>query len=517
MNNGEALVNALLLGKLEGIEPETISLFARTGLIHLFSASGFHMAVAVQLSRLCTRWPERWLKYKTWVRVLSFLLQLSLMIFFGQATGWSSPMVRAFTFTALLALAKLVEVRPTQAWVFLLSLLLSSLFGKGSFLSFLLSACGMAGILFVKPRNFWALALGPWLCTTPIIIWVFGVFSAAAPLWNLTIGSLVAWFVMPPAVLHLLCTSIGAPDPFFGVAGWIMLRCTELLSLGDQLLGGTFWVPRWPWVIVSLFLALALHFGGRRKLYFAAGILAFALFSPLPRLAVLDVGQGDGIFLRTTTGEKILMDVGPPGYKGREARSAQELGKLGVGAIDQILLSHFDQDHRGGLDSVLRTHLLKGALWFREEALAQKSAVKVLAAAERAGAAIRFLTPESSPKGFLCFFAPADSSNDLSPLCTAALPRGESLWLTGDMSSKAESWLLAHYELPKADYLKVAHHGSRTSSSAAFLQMSSASTALISVGARNRYGHPTQETLERLESAGMKVRRTDQEGSLVFY
>ncbi|MGE3262488.1 MAG: ComEC/Rec2 family competence protein [Bacteriovoracia bacterium] len=512
-----ALVQALLLGKLEGLAPETIALFARTGLIHLFSASGFHMAVAVQLARLCTLGPERWLKFRREICVLSFALQLGFMVFFGCATGWSSPMVRAFTFTTLLSAAKLLEIRPSPHWVFLLSLLLSSLLGKGSFLSFLLSACGMAGILYIQPRKFWAITLGPWLFTLPIIIWVFGLFSLAAPLWNLTIGSLIAWLVMPPAVLHLISVSIGLPDPFLPLAAWLMNLFTGWLELGDQIVGGVFWVPRIPWLFSLVALYGITYFAKKKRaLYLGAAAPLLFLFCPLPRFAVLDVGQGDSIFLRTRAGEKIVMDLGPPGYRGREAPASSGLGRIGIGAVDKILLSHFDLDHRGGLDSFLRFHKVSDSLWFREEALGQKAALKVLAAAERANVPIRFLSFSSQPDSFQCFFPPAKTSNDLSPLCAVDLPRGESIWLTGDMSERSERWLLSNYEeLPKADFLKVAHHGSRTSSSAEFLAASGAKVALISVGAKNRYGHPTREVLERLND--WKVRRTDQEGSLVFY
>lgn len=511
----DALVHALLLGNLEGLSPETVSLFARTGLIHLFSASGFHMAVAVMIAKLCTHWPEKWLRHGRGVRVVGFLLQLAFMTYFGVATGWSSPLVRAFTFTVLLSAARLLELKPSTPWVFLLSLLCSSLFGRGSLLSFFLSAAGMAGILFIQPRKWWAVALGPWIATSPIIIWVFGSFSLAAPLWNLTVGAFVAAAVMPPAILHLLVSSLGLPDPLLPVAAWLMELAVSVLAWGDGWLGGAFWVPRWPFVVAVLALAACWHLRGRWRWAAFALTAIVAVAFPLPRLAMLDVGQGDSIFFRTAAG-RILMDVGPPGFKGREARAAVALGQVGVGAIDHLILSHLDLDHRGGLDSVLRTHPVRGAVWIREEALSQKAAMKFLEEAERYGAEIRFLTLINAPEGMECYFAPAVTANDVSPLCIATLPRGDKIWLTGDMDSRAESWLLAHHPgLPKAKYLKVAHHGSRSSSSADFLLASGAREALVSVGRKNRYGHPTKEALDRL--SGMSIRRTDQEGNLVFY
>lgn len=512
MNSGTELVNALLFGKLDGLSPETISLFTRTGLIHLFSASGFHMAAAVQLARVTSRLfffvPGRG------KAALSFALQLSLMIFFAQATAWSSPMVRAFTFTTLLSLARILEIFPNRHWVFLLSLLLSATLGKGSLLSFTLSAAGMAGILYIRPQNFWTHSLGPWLVTAPIVVWVFGMFSLSAPLWNLVAGNLIAWLVMPPAILHLFCDCLSVPDPFLPLASTLMGSITEMLSRGDSFLGGSFWVPAWPFEILLTLAAtsLLLPRHGRGL----ATILCFlALFLPPPRLALLDVGQGDSLFFRLANGKKILMDMGPPRRRG-DAPVQAALARIGQGDLNEILLSHLDLDHRGGLETLLRTRVVHGSLWLREENLGSQAAGIVLELTERAALPVKFIQENSAPEGMECFLAPALNTNDSSPLCVATLSGKEKIWLTGDMSTRTEEWLLQK-ALPPAKFLKVAHHGSRTSSSEAFLKASGAAIALVSVGEKNRYGHPTQETLSRLREQHMKIYRTDQEGTVSFY
>jgi beta-lactamase superfamily II metal-dependent hydrolase len=152
----------------------------------------------------------------------------------------------------------------------------------------------------------------------------------------------------------------------------------------------------------------------------------------------------------------------------------------------------------------------------REEHLSDPRLLPLLEAAERARVPIRFLTRENSPPGLLCWLPPG-KGNESSPLCHARLEGGKTIWLTGDGGSPAESWLLREPGIPAADFLKVGHHGSKGSSGSAFLRASGARTALVSVGRKNRYGHPAPETLRRLKEAKMEIQRTDESGTLVFY
>ncbi len=505
---GQALVQALLLGRLEGLPEEVIFLYARTGMIHLFSASGFHMAAALQLS-----WACQWILQKFWKRLpwLEFLLAISFMAFLGYATDWSSPMVRAFAFSSILALARLWEIRASRDWVFLLSLLCSALLGRGSLLSFFLSALGMAGILYVQPRNLWTLALAPWAATLPLTIWHFHLFSLSAPLWNLLLGTLISWTVLPLALLQLFLQTLGLGSAYLAAAcNGLMVFFTSVLEEGDAWLGGSYWVNPLPWIICSgLFLAGLYK---KRKVLWPCA-LVLPLLWPEPRLAMLDVGQGDALFFRTAGGGRMLMDVGPPPRPGRVARASQQLEKMGIAGIDHLLLSHLDLDHRGGLSSLLARHRV-GTLWLREEVLPQ--AGNILLEAEAAKVPIRFF-PETPP-GLQCWLAPFGSANDSSPLCLADLKRGDRLLLTGDMSATTENYFLSTLRpFPHARFLKVAHHGSKGSSLPTFLAAARAEWALVSAGRKNRYRHPAQETLTRLKQTGLRVSRTDLEGSVLFY
>jgi competence protein ComEC len=520
MDNGTSLVEALLYGKLDGLTSETIFLFARTGLIHLFSASGFHMGAALMLAAgtakvLGPAIPGRW-------KVgFAFAISLMLMTFFGQATEWSSPLVRAYAFTTLLAGAKVAEVRPGKAWVFTLSLLAAALLGRGSLLSFSLSALGMAGVLLVGGQNPLLLAVGPWLFTTPLVVWSFGLFSLASPLWNLTIGMLVSWLVLPPAIVGLVLEAVGISAKIpFALAASLMEIFTAWLAKGDALVGGAYWVGKEKFFFTAVALSLAWWLYSREKktgAILATSLSLIPLLFPSVKLAALDVGQGDAIFARLESGETLMIDAGPPGWKKFPALVNKSFEQNALPKVDHLLLTHADRDHIGGAPDFLLRHPVKKAIWIRREALNDPRMLPVLGAAERARVKIKILAPENSPPAIRCWFPPPITSNEGSPLCHARLAGGKSVWLTGDAGFASERWLLAQSgNLPKADFLKVGHHGSRGSSSQDFITATGASVAIVNVG-KNRYGHPSPEALRRLESAGIAVLRTDLNGSLIYH
>jgi competence protein ComEC len=430
-------------------------------------------------------------------------------------------MLRAFVFASLSAGARLLEVQANRHWVFLLSLVASSLLGKGGNLSFLLSALGMAGILYVQPRTSWAIALGPWLFTLPLTIWNFGIFPLLAPLWNLTFGLLISWLVLPLAILDLLGKSLHLPtNPLARLAAFVMEKIVDTLAWTADLAGAAYWIRPFPWILLTVAL-LGATLLWKKQLRLQAVTLALvgfllSRFFPAPSLLMLDVGQGDALLLRTESA-LALSDLGPPGTHGSTAPVARALESHGIGALDHVVLSHFDLDHRGGLSSLLVRHPVRGALWFREDDLFAKNSEQVLAEAESAQVRIRFLDGKAAPPGWQCWLPPFLKGNDSSPLCRVTLAEGSSVLLTGDMGKKTEEWfatMLAPF--PAADFLKIAHHGSRYSSSEQFLRASGAATALISVGRFNRYGHPAREALERIESEGKRVYRTDESGTFYF-
>jgi competence protein ComEC len=265
----------------------------------------------------------------------------------------------------------------------------------------------------------------------------------------------------------------------------------------------------------------------------AAGTAVFALWLPLLvpatgdlEMHVLDVGQGDAIALRTPRGRWILVDAGRR-WRGGDAGRRMVIPYLRRrgGALALFVLSHPHDDHAGGASSVVRA--LRPRVWWEpafvtvspgyREALA---AVRIVGTAwsrvspgkkfSLDGVSLTVLAPDSA------WTAAQDDANETSVVVRVEHGRTRFL-LTGDAERDEEAWLLSHYRPDElaADVLKLGHHGSRTSSSAALLDAVAPRLAIASVGAGNGYGHPAPETLGALLQRGIAALRTDLDGTVV--
>ena len=223
------------------------------------------------------------------------------------------------------------------------------------------------------------------------------------------------------------------------------------------------------------------------------------------QLHFIDVGQGDAALLILPTGERIMIDTGT-GESG-EAILAH-LAKWKVDAIDLVILSHSHEDHAGGL-AVLADAMPIGGVLYAGEAPAACSL------------SMRELTPEDAFSIGDVHFAvlgPLTEEGSENRSMILRVDYGERSFLfTGDAEAAEEELLLERMPaLIDVDLLKVAHHGSATSSTEAFLQAVSPKIAVISASADNGFGHPAPQTIDRLKSLGCTVYRTDESGTLIF-
>lgn len=246
-------------------------------------------------------------------------------------------------------------------------------------------------------------------------------------------------------------------------------------------------------------------------------------FSSGLKIWFFDVGQGDAIFIETAEGKQILVDMG--------TADNTVLAKLGQvmlpwdRTIDAVVVTHPHTDHEGGLPEVLKRYDVgiiyeTGVLGFDDlqdlvKTLAEERGTKIVLVDEEEevdkeeGASLRFLSPDTN-----LFNKKIDNLNNSS--IVLLLTYGEtSVLLTGDAAFDEESEILSDITEP-IDVLKVAHHGSVTSTSQKFLEATSPQYAIISVGADNDYGHPAAATLERLITRGIKIFRTDLDGDILL-
>jgi len=240
---------------------------------------------------------------------------------------------------------------------------------------------------------------------------------------------------------------------------------------------------------------------------------------------VLDVGQGDAILLRTSSGRWVLLDAGPA-WRGGDAGRTTVLPYVlrRGGTLEAFILSHPHTDHVGGAASVLAA-MRPHAYWDAAFAGGSEAYIASLAAARKQGIEWHRVHPGDSIRidGVTIAFLAPDSAwtvglTDPNLASTIAMVRYGMVrfLLVGDAERAEEDWLLAqHGGDLRAQVLKVGHHGSSTSSSDTFLAAVHPEVAVISVGAGNKYGHPSSDVLYALSRAGAEVLRTDQAGTVI--
>lgn len=238
--------------------------------------------------------------------------------------------------------------------------------------------------------------------------------------------------------------------------------------------------------------------------------------------AMLDIGQGDALFIESPAGTQILVDAGPPRkILGAMAHVMSPFDK----SIDAIIITNPDQDHIGGFMDVLKVYKI-GSVFESgtfndsktyqnlESEIKSQNIPNILAREGMrfhigGGAVIDILFPDRDVSLW--------DTNEGS--IVAKLTYGEtSIMLTGDATTKTEKIILEEYSKPAlhSTILKVGHHGSRTSTSLEFVQAVSPTYTLISNGKDNKYGHPHQETLDTLSSFSAKIFRTDLLGTIIM-
>jgi len=252
-------------------------------------------------------------------------------------------------------------------------------------------------------------------------------------------------------------------------------------------------------------------------------------------LTVLDVGQGDSLFVVSPHGRTLLMDGGGGfiGFAGHEQQNGIDPGEEAVSPylwsrgfqkLDVVALTHAHQDHIGGLAAILENFRV-GTLWIGREVesgalaklenLAREKKIPVVhelrgKAFSWDGVEAQLLWPEISPQAV----GTSAKNNDSLVLHLEYGERG--MMLPGDAEKQAESTIVSDNDETalRADVLKVGHHGSKNSTTPEFLAAVRPRVAVISAGEDNPYGHPNPELLARLTAAGVRILRTDHDGAV---
>lgn len=547
------LVSALLTGDTSGLEGGFYSALRRTGTAHVVAVSGLHVSF---LAGLITALLGR-------RRRLSAGVGIALMFFFAAVAGNTPSVLRAAFMQSMLLLAPLLDReddRATSLCTILMLLLIQNPYTAAS-VSLQLSFAAVAGIylftgplcrrwqrwLPARPKGFWpglgclafrfvsaslAVTLGAIAFTTPLTAYYFNTVALISPLANL----LTLWAVSDLFLGGLVTAVIGLVLPGLGtllalpvslVGKYLLWMIPELAALPFAAVSTrSVYIRAWLVLIYALLLTgLCLRRGGLRLPFSlgAAGLcwalLLHAGSHTVGRMtvSVLDVGQGLSTAIYAQ-GASALVDCGGSGADSAGDVAADYFQDLGLTGIDVVVLTHFHDDHANGVVRLLE-RMEVGLLVLPDVEPEDPLRRSILDAAAERDVETLLLTDSARltlGEGSLTIYPPlgAGDANEegLSVLCTAGT---FDALVTGDMDEIIERRLLKYGNLPDIELLVVGHHGSKYAASEELLLATGPELAVISVG-YNTYGHPAEETLERLAAAGCEIYRTDWSGTVTI-
>lgn len=538
-----SVMKAMLLGKKGTLDAEVKELYQQNGIIHILAISGLHLSV---IGMGCHKLLGK-------IRVpnaVNIILSAGLMYCYGTMTGMGISMIRAYIMFVMHLIAKMIgrtyDLLTAVTVAALMVLVQQPLYIQHSGFLFSFGAiCGIGILLPAAEENMLGTArlekaivsgVAVSVSTLPVYLSFYYEFPPYSVLLNLivipcmTLVLLGGLLGMGLAALSLPMGTVAA-YPVQMLLGFYQKCCDICLRLPDNK-----WVTGCPepWqMIVFLGSLTVLAVWNRRipKLYFWQGVLCalLALTIRFPqglKITMVDVGQGDCIYLTEDSGIHILIDGGSSDKsKVADYQIMPFLKYEGVSYLDAVIITHPDSDHISGICTLLEetgtSGISIGTLYMPDVGDAGRNGEyhKLEYLAQQRGVTVRYIGKGDvlqCGKVMLTCLHPDKGWNttDINAYSTVLyLTYGEFTALfTGDLEGEGERKILE--ELVEITLLKVAHHGSKNSTKEDFLRMVNPRIALISSGRNNRYGHPDEELLERLADCGCLIYRTQKSGAV---
>ena len=533
--DGGAILSGILIGDRERLRGSQAEMDLRAaGLAHVLAVSGTHLAIVLGCAAALGK---AWGGTRRTVVVIALLAGAAYVLL----SGVQISAVRAFGVAVVASAAGGVGRRgdPLSALALVVAAALlwdpTTAFSVG----FGLSVAATGALVLVGPLvGSWlsaaaftplqgitgalAATLVATLATSPIVAAVFGSVSVVGPLANLLcvplvslalgvgmVGMILSW-PLPVVGTTLLKVAAGVLGVVCKVSAWLV----SFAGANLPVLGGPIVVLMAAGALITLWVFWPQPSAVRRPRITVAALavlLCVPLLLPGPRqtrIVFLDVGQGDAALIQDS-GYSILVDAGPDPLVLRQA-----LARAGVRRLDGVLITHGHDDHYGGIDA-LRGVVASGRIYCSavmeipddEPMLTQAHPLSRGDSLRIGETTIEVIWP---PEGHI----PAEE-NEAS--LVLHVQRGDlDVLLTGDAEEPVYTMCANAGLLSSAEVLKVPHHGSSGGMDPESLRAVNPGVAVVSVGEGNRFGHPTQSTLDLLQSAGAAVIRTDQAGDVTI-
>ena len=560
------LLRAMLFGEKNGLDEDIQELFQKNGTAHVLAVSGLHIGIIYGMLRkfwdaLCIVLPKVFGTRRDW---RFFIFALCFFSSYSALAAFSASVLRASGMVLLHAFAKMTGRRYdlccAACAVGLAALAVDpwALLGTGFQMSFL--AVLTLSMLTPYVSGFTTGILAGSLCIQlgldPYLLYQFNVISLAALFINIPVIFLTGILVQAGLISMLLPAAGIALDPLIGALSHLMILLNDLCQIdGVTTIRAASPHPVW---ILSYYALLAL-FGSetgrlmilrkKQRQAAAAGIILFAFCIALGtamddgfrhmEIVFADVGQGDCMHIRTCGRNYLIDGGGSARYSVGEKTLKPYLLKNGVSHIDGAFVTHLHTDHYQGICELARLGMVDRLYLYEGNRVKERqvcsetglppSRLVYLRKGHRVKlsgkASLQVLWPEQKTRSEYMEMIKNEEDENASSLIMKVQVNGVSMLATGDLGEEGEQDLLGAYDRTgeksvsgagplHADVLKVGHHGSKYSSSDAFLDAVRPAFAVIQVGRNNMYGHPTPEVLQRLAGRQVPVLRSDLQGAI---
>ncbi|WP_047986344.1 DNA internalization-related competence protein ComEC/Rec2 [Ornithinibacillus californiensis] len=537
-------INALVLGDDSQIDDQTTELFQRWGLSHLLAISGLHIGLVVGLLYLSTVRIGLFTKEKAQLLILMFLPVYAVL------AGGAPSVWRASLMVIIVILIQKLKVKLTVTDIIsitCLALIMADpyiIYQIGFQLSFIVTF----GIILSKQwllegnllTQMLKLSFISQFMIMPLQFLYFYHLNPLSVLLNVIVVPYFTFFVIPLMFVLVIIAPlrfIQEPlDILFSVIHENIF--VGFIEIVDQIAYFPWYTGSFPLLTIIIYYALLIAMmgmiqNGRLRQAFIYGISITLLLlilvirpylSSYGSVTMLDIGQGDAIVIELPFRKGVfLVDAGAKVGFGEQELSDANYRRIikpflqykGIQKIDAIFISHEDGDHAGSVHHILEDFFVENIVvseYFQldEDLLHANTKSKLIRVKagqtlDIKGKRFTILSPRVDKKG----------SNENSLVFLSEF--GKQNWLfTGDIDKETERQILQTFPELNIDILKVAHHGSNTSSDSLFISKTQPNYALISVGKNNRYGHPSTDVLELLKKQKVKTLRTDESGAITY-
>lgn len=531
------LAISLIVGDRSHISSEVEDNFKKANLMHMLAISGAHFSYVILIATFISNR----LQHKR----LGQLIQIIAIIFFMNLTGNTASVVRAGIMSILLIGSSICKRQNDSLNNIAISAIIQIInnpyiiFDSG----FMLSYSGVLGIiLFYKKISEHihfksiALTISANIFIIPIMIYNFHTISGSFIISNICASWLLGIIIILEFIS--LCIPIKL---LYMILDLLIMMLRKIAEICANIPFAQMYVPRYAifFVIIIYILIFCRKLKCRKYVYsfltIGVSILLIVNFTDVYqdrlRINFIDVGQGDSCLIRYK-GTNIMIDSGGSLSKNKDGKS-YDIGEnvlnnyllnRGITRLDYIMASHFDEDHSQGFVFLLKNMKVKNviiseqyktsSIYEQFKQICKKQNIQIIYV--RSGDEIRIKD--------LAFkiLHPKSKENQISenPLNNNAIVcmvkyKNRRILFTGDIEKVAENEMVKEYTNGlKADILKVGHHGSKTSTTKEFLDLINPSVALIGVGQNNKFGHPNEDVIKRLEEKNIQIYRTDEMGEI---